>query len=305
MTGGTGDDVYVVDNAKDTVTEKLNEGTDTIETTLTSLSIAKLSAIENLTYTGLSNATLVGNASVNTLTGNSGADTLDGGAGADSLIGGNGNDLYVVDNVNDTITENDNEGTDAVQSSVTFTLSDYVENLTLTGKAAINGTGSAQDNIITGNTAANTLNGGLGNDTLDGGAGNDTLIGDDGADVLIGGLGNDSLTGGDGADSFKFNTALGKTNIDAVTDFTHGTDQLQLDDAIFKKFIGSSGQVGAGNFVSGSTGVKALDSNDHLIFNTTTGALFYDADGSGKGAAIQFVTLVGVSDLAASDFWIV
>jgi Ca2+-binding RTX toxin-like protein len=305
MTGGTGDDVYIVDNTNDVVTEKANEGTDTIETTLTSLNIAKLSAIENLTYTGLSNATLLGNASVNTLTGNSGADRLDGGIGGDSLIGGDGNDLYIVDDLNDTITENDNEGTDSVQSSVAFTLSNYVENLTLTGKAAINGTGSDQNNTITGNTAANTLNGGLGNDTLDGGAGNDVLIGGDGADILIGGLGNDSLTGGDGADIFKFNTALGKTNIDTVTDFTHVTDQLQLDDAIFKKFIGSSGQVSAGNFVSGGNGVKALDANDYLIFNSATGALFYDADGSGKGAAIQFVTVVGVADVTASDIWIV
>jgi len=305
MTGGTGDDVYVVDNSKDTVTEKLNEGSDAIETMLTSISIAKLSAIENLTYTGLSNATLVGNASVNTLTGNSGADRLDGGIGGDSLNGGDGNDLYVVDNVNDTITENDNEGTDSVQSSVTFTLSDYVENLTLTGKAAINGTGSAQDNIITGNSAANTLNGGLGNDTLDGGAGNDTLIGGDGADVLTGGLGNDSLTGGDGADYFKFNTALGKTNIDSITGFAHDTDRIQLDDAIFKKFVGTNGQIDSASFVTGGNGVKALDANDFLIFNTATGALSYDPDGSGKGAAMQFATLVGVADVTASDFWIV
>ena len=305
MTGGIGDDVYVVDNAKDTVTEKLDEGTDTIETTLASLSIAKLSAVENLTYTGLSTATLVGNASVNTLTGNSGADRLDGGIGGDSLIGGDGSDLYIVDDLNDTITENDNEGADSVQSSVTFTLSNYVENLTLTGKAALNGTGSNQDNIITGNTAANALNGGLGNDTLDGGAGNDTLIGGDGADVLIGGLGNDSLTGGDGADYFKFNTALGKTNIDNIYGFGHDTDRIQLDDAIFKKFVGTSGQVSSASFVTGGNGVKALDTNDYLIFNSATGALFYDADGSGKGAAIQFAAVVGVADVTASDIWII
>jgi Ca2+-binding RTX toxin-like protein len=289
LIGGVGDDTYIIDDIKDTITEKVNEGTDTIETALTSISLAKLAAVENLHYTGFSSATLVGNALSNTLTGSTGNDKLDGGTGSDSLVGGNGNDLYIVDNVSDSITENDAEGTDYVQSSVTFTLSSYVENLTLTGKTAINGTGNDQDNIIAGNSAANTLNGGLGNDTLDGGTGNDTL------------------TGGDGADIFKFSTALGKTNIDTVTDFTHGTDQLQLDDAIFKKFIGSSGQVGAGNFVSGGNGVKAVDTNDYLIFNTTTGALFYDADGSGKGAAIQFatITLVGVQELSASDFLVI
>ena len=303
MTGGTGDDVYVVDNARDTVTEKVNEGTDTIETTLTSLSIAKLTAIENLTYTGLSNATLVGNALSNILTGSTGNDRLDGGRGTDVMIGGFGDDTYIVDNATDSIQEDLNMGTDSVQSSVTFTLFDNVENLTLTGKAAINGIGNNQNNTISGNTAANTLGGGQGDDTLDGGAGNDTLLGGDGDDVLIGGLGNDLLTGGSGTDKFRFDKALGKTNIDTIADFATGIDRIELDDAIFKKFIGDSDL--SDNFVSGSTGVKALDSNDHLIFNTDTGALFYDPDGSGRGAMLQFATLTGVSNVAYTDFWIV
>ena len=122
---------------------------------------------------------------------------------------------------------------------------------------------------------------------------------------MTGGLGNDSLTGGDGADYFKFNTALGKTNIDYIYSFAHDTDRIQLDDAIFKKFVGTNGQIDSASFVTGDNGVKALDTNDFLIFNTATGALSYDADGSGKGAAMQFATLVGVTDLAASDFWIV
>lgn len=308
MTGGSGDDVYVVDNAKDTVTEKPNEGNDTIETTLTSLSIAKLSAIENLTYTGLSNAMLVGNASVNRLTGNSGDDRLDGGIGGDSLIGRSGNDLYIVDDVNDTIIEALNEGTDSVQSSVTFTLSDFVENLTLTGKAAINGTGNNQNNTLTGNTAANTLSGGHGDDTLDGGAGNDTLSGGDSTDVLIGGLGNDLLTGGSGADKFRFEKALGITNIDTITDFATGIDRIELDDSIFKKFVGATGQLTADQFTPTN---ESQDLTDYIVAKTVqvngvgSTALFYDADGSGKGAAIQFATLVGLTDLSASDFWVI
>jgi serralysin len=221
MTGGSGDDVYVVDNAKDTVTEKPNEGNDTIETTLTSLSIAKLSAIENLTYTGLSNAMLVGNASVNRLTGNSGDDRLDGGIGGDSLIGRSGNDLYIVDDVNDTIIEALNEGTDSVQSSVTFTLSDYVENLTLTGKAAIIGTGNELDNVIRGNASANFLFGGAGADTIHGEAGNDWLSGfleyedSDFNDPIFVNLVNsqslvvDSLYGGKGDDVYLFDRLVG------------------------------------------------------------------------------------------------
>jgi len=305
LTGGTGDDVYIVDNSRDVVTEKAGEGTDTIRTSLANYSLAKLAAVENVVYTGVSNASLTGNALSNTLTGSSGNDTLNGGLGPDTMIGGGGNDTYIIDNVGDVIIEDENEGTDSVLSSVTFTLSDNVENLTLTGKAAINGTGNNQANTITGNAAANTLGGGQGDDTLDGGAGNDTLSGGDGVDLLIGGLGNDLLTGGDGADKFRFDKALGKTNIDTITDFVTGIDRIELDDAIFKKFIGVTGQIAEGNLVKGGTGVKALDSNDHLIFNTDTGALFYDPDGSGRGAMLQFATLTGVSDLSYTDFWIV
>ena len=122
-------------------------------------------------------------------------------------------------------------------------------------------------------------------------------------DLLIGGLGNDLLTGGSGNDKFRFDKVVGKTNIDTITDFATGIDRIELDDASFRKFIGDFDL--SDNFVSGGTGVKALDSNDHLIFNTDTGVLFYDPDGSGKGAMIQFATLTGVSNLSYTDFWIV
>ena len=96
--------------------------------------------------------------------------------GADTLRGGGGNDTYVVDNAGDVVTENAGEGTDLVQSSLTYTLGANVENLTLTGAAAINATGNTLDNILTGNTANNVLTGGAGNDTMRGGAGNDTYV---------------------------------------------------------------------------------------------------------------------------------
>src|SRR5262249_52715447 len=100
-----------------------------------------------------------------TLTGHSGDDTLDGGAGGDTLIGKRGNDTYIVDNAGDSVVENANEGNDLVQSSVSYTLGANVENLTLIGTAAINGTGNNLANRLTGNSAANVLNGGGGNDT--------------------------------------------------------------------------------------------------------------------------------------------
>ena len=302
MAGGLGDDTYIVDNTLDRITELTNSGTDEVNS---SVSLSLQANVENLTLTGSSNINATGNALGNILTGNSGANLVDGKTGADTMIGGGDNDTYIVDNIGDVIIEDENEGTDSVQSTVSYTLSNHIENLTLTGKAAINGTGNNQDNRLTGNTAANTLSGGQGSDTLDGGSGNDTLLGGDGDDVLIGGLGNDLLTGGDHADKFRFSTALGKTNVGTITDFATGIDRIELDDAIFKKFKGVTGQIAEGNFVKGSAGVKALDSNDRLIFNTDTGALFYDADGNGSGAAIQFATLTGVSNIAYTDFWIV
>ena len=108
-----------------------------------------------------------------------------GGAGTDTLIGGIGDDIYVVDVAGDIVTELAAEGTDTIQSAITWTLGTNVENLTLTGTAAVNGTGNTVNNVLTGNAAANTLSGGAGNDTLNGGAGIDTLIGGTGNDIFV------------------------------------------------------------------------------------------------------------------------
>ncbi len=307
LTGGWGDDTYIVDNVGDIVIEKAGEGTDTIKTVLSSVSLVKLTAIENLTYTGTSPATLVGNALANVLTGSSGNDTLDGGTGADTLAGRAGNDTYRVDNVGDLVVELESEGIDIIQANVSYTLPSYVENLSLTGSLAINGAGNALNNTINGNTATNRLEGGGGNDTVDGGSGSDILLGGEGDDLLIGGLGSDTLTGGNGTDIFRFNQAFGKTNLDTITDFEAGIDKLQLLSTVFKKFSGMTGGVGSSNLVLGGNGVKALDADDYLIFNTDTGALFYDPDGSGKGAMVQIASLalVGVTPISYADFVII
>lgn len=126
---------------------------------------------------GAGNDTLTGGSGNDTLLGGAGNDRLDGGKGADTLAGGAGNDTYVVDNLNDQIIENAAQGTDTVLSSVTWTLANNLENLTLIGAAAINGSGNGAANVLLGNGARNVLTGGAGNDTLDGGAGVDTLIG--------------------------------------------------------------------------------------------------------------------------------
>ncbi|MBE9196579.1 hypothetical protein IQ219_14980, partial [Synechocystis sp. LEGE 06083] len=129
---------------------------------------------------------MTGGAGNDLLIGGLGNDTLNGGGGINTLVGGTGNDIYVVDSTTDTITENSGEGTDTVISSVSFDLgtSANVENLTLTGKGDINGTGNGLDNVILGNTGNNSLNGGAGSDTITGGGGNDTIDGGDQADTL-------------------------------------------------------------------------------------------------------------------------
>jgi Ca2+-binding RTX toxin-like protein len=198
LIGGTGDDTYLVDTATDTITENLNEGTDTISSSVTYTLGAN---VENLTLTGNSAINGTGNSLNNVLTGNSGNNTFIGGAGIDTLIGGAGDDTYIVDTTTDTITENLNEGTDIVSSSVTYTLGANVENLSLTGTSAINGTGNTLNNALTGNSGNNILAGGEGNDTVDGGNGNDKLYGQKGADLLQGGIGNDYFSGLDGNDT--------------------------------------------------------------------------------------------------------
>jgi Ca2+-binding RTX toxin-like protein len=232
--------------------------------------------------------------------------TAAGGGGKLFIDAGDGDDEITVNDLS--LNLNGGKGIDTVISSkVNLNLSIYnnVENLNLIGKKALNGIGNELDNLIKGNPAANSLYGEDGNDTLDGGAGNDRLFGGNGNDLLIGGLGKDSLSGGDGSDYFIFDKALGKKNIDTITDFVSGVDQIWLDDAIFKSFTGIIGQIDAGNFVSGGGGVKATDIDDYLIFNSDIGALYYDPDGSGKASMIQFATLIGVDNLSYSDIWIV
>ncbi len=197
MIGGTGNDTFVVDNIGDIVTENPNEGTDTVQS---SISYTLGANVENLTLTGTAAINGTGNELNNVLVGNSARNVLSGGAGADTMIGGAGNDYYYVDNAGDVIIENPNEGTDEVLTSVTYTLPDNVENMTLIYTAAINAIGNSLNNLISGNPA---------NNILDGGAGADVVIGGDGDDALQGGTGDDSLFGGRGSDTYLFGRGSG------------------------------------------------------------------------------------------------
>lgn len=182
MSGDAGDDTYVVDNPGDLVVEaSATGGTDLVKS---SVSFALGANLEKLTLTGSAAIDGTGNGLDNVIVGNSAANIIDGGAGADKMTGLSGNDTYMVDNIGDRAIETSaSGGMDLVESSVSFALGANVENLTLIGDLAINGTGNALANIISGNAAANVIYGGGGDDTLDGGAGADSMSGGAGDDV--------------------------------------------------------------------------------------------------------------------------
>ena len=283
---------------------------------------------------------LAGYAGNDTIVGLQGNDTLVGGAGNDTLTGGSGIDTFFVDIGVDTINDLGLGGADiltvTIGSTANVTLgaawtatSDTVNRGTTTIKTAglavdlsavstgngfsITNSGAVTSLIgsnladsITGGAGNETIIGGLGNDSLIGGLGNDSLNGGLGNDTIKGGLGNDLLRGEGGIDCFVLDSAIGSSNIDTLFDFTSGTDVIQLSKSIFNK-IGSTGTLNANAFYAYSGAVAGHDADDRIIYNTSTGVLYYDADGSGKGAAVQ-IAIVGASShptITSSDFQVI
>ncbi len=294
LVGGLGDDTYYVNVAADQVQEAAGEGKDTV---IATASFVLSDNVENLTLSGSAALTgtgngldnkIVGNSGANTLYGMGGKDVLDGGAGADTMYGGAADDTYTVDNVGDQVIELAGEGKDTVKASVTFTLGAEVEDLTLSGSAAIDGTGNNLANKLTGNNGANVLTGGAGADTLSGGSGDDTLIG---------GTGKDKLTGGGGADTFVFGPAIA-ADADTVADFVHLTDHLAFKGSDYGLSVGA---LDPGSLVFGAAAIHA---HSEFIFDAAKKALLWDADGVGGAAAVTVATFSTAITLTASDFLI-
>jgi Ca2+-binding RTX toxin-like protein len=282
MIGGNGDDVYVVD-AGDSVDETEGSGIDRVESLVDfSLASDTTGAVENLALIGFGNLNGVGNALANTLIGNNGANNINGNSGADLMQGRGGNDSYVVNEAGDVVDESvpNSFGTDEVLSFVSFDLSGpkalgAVENLRLApGAANLNAHGNALAN---------------------------TLVGNDGVNVITGAAGNDALTGGGGGDFFVFATALnGTTNVDVIEDYSVAQDTMRLENLFFTGL--QNGTLDAAAFRVGTT---AVDASDRIIYNDDTGALFFDRDGTGAAAKVQFATLDAGLAMTNAEFFVI
>jgi serralysin len=160
-------------------------------------------------------------------------------------------------------------------------------------------TGTSSDDTIHGTSGNDMISGLDGVDRLHGEAGADTINGGSGSDHIYGGTGADTLTGTSGYDKFVFDVTLGN-GIDRITDFSHTYDTIRLENAVFTGL--STGYLGSSQFYIGAA---AHDTTDRIIYNSATGAVFFDADGTGSGAPIQFAQLSTGLGLTASDFQVI
>ncbi|WP_298951471.1 calcium-binding protein [uncultured Methylobacterium sp.] len=250
------------------------------------------------------NDLLFGRAGADSLTGGYGNDTLDGGADNDRLDGGSNDDLLIGGLGADSLIGKDGVDTASYAGAAAAVTANLLAPAGNTGEAAgdtysgVEGLiGSRFNDRLTGNTAANRLEGGLGNDTLDGGAANDTLIGGEGADWLTASAGYDLLTGGAAGDRFVFTSV--SPQFDTISDF----DRLQGDRIVLASaaFGGLTGLTAGTSFIAKGAPM-ATQSGPTVLYDTGTGLLSYDADGTGAGAATRIATLTGAPTVLASSF---
>jgi Ca2+-binding RTX toxin-like protein len=272
INGGAGLDTADFSDKVTAVEVALN-GSTAVSVKIGGVAEDSIKNVENLVG-GSAGDKLTGDAKANIFKGLGGQDTIDGGAGVDTADYSDKTGLVAV----------------ALNGATTVVVSgdgDFIKNI----EHVIGGSGN---DLISGDGSANRLEGGGGKDQLKGG---------DGKDTLIGGTGDDTMDGGLGADRFVFNSALSTTSFDIIAEFVHDKDIIQLDDAIFKK-IGPS--LTAGEFHAAAGAVAAHDKDDRIVYDLTTGKLFFDVDGKGGAAAVQFATLNSrPAGLDAHDFIIV
>lgn len=266
MYGGDGNDRYVVDNASDVVVEtNAVTATGGVDTVVSYAGAYTLGA-------NIENGQIASTGAAN-LTGNALNNLLIAGAGNNVIDGGAGNDTVSYANAMSGVSVWLGQTTaQATGGSGADTLLN-IENVT----------GSNFNDTLKGTTVANVINGGAGDDTINGRGGND---------ILDGGLGHDS---------FVFDTALGVGNVDTILSFNTADDTIMLEDSgIFSAL--AAGALSSGAF---NTGAAATEADDRIIYDSNTGALYYDADGTGAGAAVRFATLTGVvGTLSAADFFV-
>ncbi|WP_095085351.1 beta strand repeat-containing protein [Mesorhizobium sophorae] len=309
MQGGIGDDTYYVDNAGDHVIELNGQGTDNVQAYVSfSLSGQEL---ENLALRSGASINGTGNSIANTITGNSGNNVIDGLGGADTMSGSTGNDTYYVDNAGDHVIEASGQGSDTVNSAISFNLSGQeLENLTLITAANINGTGNALANVLNGNSGVNTLIGLEGNDTLDGKGGADTMQGD---------LGNDTYYVDNAGDHAIEASGQGTDNVQAYVSFNMGGQELEnlalrgaasingTGNSFANVITGNSGNnvidgLGGADTMSGSTGNDTYyvdNAGDHVIeasgqgTDTVNSAISFNL----SGQDLENLTLTGSANI--------
>ncbi|MEI6642411.1 MAG: calcium-binding protein [Novosphingobium sp.] len=224
------------------------------------------------------NDVLDGGAGADALAGGGGNDRLDGGSGSDAMSGGAGDDTYYVDDAGDTIAEAEDGGHDTVIASVNYALAAHVEDLSLSGPGALDGTGNDAANGLYGNNAANTLSGLGGDDVIYGFDGNDTLVGGEGSDRLDGGRGDDSMTGGAGDDHYVVDSrgdriiegaggGIDEARIDGLARYTLGAEVENLTNLQALPVFSGWGNA-LDNVLSGAAGTDRLfgmAGNDRLV----------------------------------------
>ncbi|MDQ6433418.1 calcium-binding protein [Mesorhizobium sp. LHD-90] len=287
LSGGAGSDRATYENAAAGVTAALlSPATNTGEAAGDTYS-----SVENLTGSAFADK-LTGTNSANSIVGGAGNDLITGLGGDDNLFGQDGNDVMIGGTGADDLSGGAGSDTASYSTAAAGVIASLTTPASNTGDAAgdtyssiENLTGSAFGDTLTGNSAVNVILGGNGADTLNGRAGDDTM------------------TGGSGNDNFRFDTALGLTNVDDITDFNFVNDTIQLDNAIFNAIIGV-GLLSADQFVANPDG-EATTAAHRIIYETDTGILKYDSNGSALGGSTVFATLTAGLGVTNVDFFVV